>query len=333
MNYIFPPKLTKDTYIALVAPADSVAGVMSDKQIQAGIDYLENKGYKVLKGKSLGEKAVGHTASIQACVDDIHEMFEREDVGCIMAFWGGFNSNRLLESLDYDLIKNNPKIFIGYSDITALTAAITTKTGLVTFSGPGGISFVKPEPFDYTWEYFEKMCIEGGETDIVSSQEYADDLYFLREGDDDHRIKQKNEGLKVFREGVAEGRVVAGNLQTLLVLSGTEYQANMKDTIIFLEEDETCTPALFDRFMTQARQIGWFDDAAGLVVGRFTEQSGFTKEDSLEMVLERVLDGKDMPVMYNADFGHSDPMFTIAHGGEVRIDTKEKIISFKQAVS
>lgn len=102
-----------------------------------------------------------------------------------MAFWGRFNTNQLLDQLDYELIKKNPKIFIGYSDVTALTTAITTKTGLITFSGPGVISFAKPEPFDYTWDYFEKMCIKPQEDIIIEpSKEYSDDLYFLRKDND-----------------------------------------------------------------------------------------------------------------------------------------------------
>src|SRR3989344_6199993 len=209
MNFkkILPAKLGKNKSIGVVAPADPVAGVCQKDMIQRGYEYLKKKGFSVVEGKSVKELTQKHIAgSVSLRINDIHDFVKREDIGCIMAFWGGFNTNQLLDRLDYDLIKANPKIFIGYSDVTALTTAITTKTGLVTFSGPGVISFAKPEPFEYTWEYFEKMCVNPeNKLAVKSSPDFADDLYFLRK-DNDHRIKKKNEGIKVFKNGKAKGR-------------------------------------------------------------------------------------------------------------------------------
>ena len=216
--------------------------------------------------------------------------------------------------------------------MTALTTAITIKTGLITFSGPGVISFAKPEPFDYTWDYFEKMCIKPQEDIIIEpSKEYADDLYFLRR-DNDHRIRKANEGINVFNQGNAVGEVVAGNLQTLLVLNGTEYFPDLTGKILFVEEDETSTPAHVDRFICQCKQLGWFNKIAGLVFGRFTEQSSFSPEDPFEDILKEYFSDAQFPVLYNADFGHSDPLITIPNGGIAEINTKEKRITFKKAV-
>lgn len=331
---VLPPRLKKGSGIGIIAPADPVKNIHPDEIIQRGYDYLKNKGFKVIESKSAQESTHKHTAgSIELRVNDIHEFIKNDKVGCIMAYWGGFNTNQLLDYLDYDLIKNNPKIIIGYSDITALTTAITTKTGLVTFSGPSVISFAKPEPFDYTWKYFEKMCIEPQkELAYKASPDYADDLYFLRD-DNDYRIKQTNDGLKIFKDGDARGEIVVGNLQTLLVLVGTEYLPDMKDKILFIEEDETSTPAHFDRFLMQCRQIGWLDKIKGLVIGRFTEHSKFDKDDSLEELLKIYFEDVGFPVLYNMDFGHSDPMITIPHGGVVSINSHKKEIIFEQAVS
>lgn len=329
---ILPPRLNKTKKIGVIAPADPVRGVCSDDIIQRGYKYLNEKGFTVEEGESvkiLTRKHIAGTASLR--INDIHDFVQREDIGCIMAFWGGFNSNQLLDHLNYDLIKKNPKIFIGYSDVTALTTAITTKTGLITFSGPGVISFAKPEPFDYTWEYFEKMCVNpNDEVVIKSSLNYADDLYFLRE-DKDHRIKKENEGVKVFNKGKAKGEIVAGNLQTLLVLNGTEYLPDMRGKILFVEEDETSTPAHVDRFLCQCEQLGWFQKIAGLVFGRFTEQSQFSAEDPFEDLLKQYLSGASYPILYNADFGHSDPMITIPNGGICLIDDEK--ITLNKAVS
>lgn len=330
---ILPPKLSKDKLIGIIAPADPVAGVCPGETIDRGYVYLKNKGFSVVEGRSVKLLTQKHTAgSASLRVEDIHDMVKRDDVGCIMAFWGGFNTNQLLNKLDYDLIKKNPKIFIGYSDVTALTTAITAKTGLVTFSGPGVISFAKPEPFEYTWKYFEKMCIDPQDDLLIeASPDYADDLYFLRE-DDDHRIKKNNDGIKMFAPGKAEGEILAGNLQTLLLLHGTEYLPEVSGKILFIEEDETSTPAHVDRFIYQCKQLGWFDKIAGLVIGRFTEQSGFSPEDSFEDILKEHLSNAKFPVLFNVDFGHSDPLITIPNGGTATIDSDEKKIIFYRSV-
>lgn len=330
---ILPPRLDKSKLIGIIAPADPVAGICQENVIQQGYSYLKNKGFSIVEGRSVKLLTKKHTAgSPNLRIEDIHDFVKRKDVGCIMAFWGGFNTNQLLDGLDYDLIKANPKIFIGYSDVTALTTAITTKTGLVTFSGPGAISFAKPEPFEYTWDHFKKMCINPQENlTIESSHDYADDLYFLRP-DNDHRIKKANDGIKVFSNGKASGEIIAGNLQTILILNGTQYLSDMTDKILFIEEDETSTPAHVDRFLCQCKQLGWFDKIAGLVFGRFTEQSSFSSEDSLEDILKEYFSNTKFPILYNVDFGHSDPLITIPNGGIASIDTKKKQIKFQQAV-
>jgi muramoyltetrapeptide carboxypeptidase len=327
-----PPRLENGKKIGIIAPADPVRGVCPEETIQRGYEYLRSKGFPVVEGESVKVLTQLHTAgAISLRANDIHEFFQREDIGCIMAFWGGFNSNQLLDHLDYELIGANPKIIIGYSDVTALTTAITTKTGLVTFSGPGVISFAKPDPFEYTWDYFRKICLDPQENlTIEVSHEYADDLFFLRK-DSNHRIIKHNEGLKVFIDAEAKGEVIAGNLQTLLVLSGTEYLPDMTGKVLFVEEDETSTPSHVDRFICQCKQLGWFNKLAGLVFGRFTEQSQFSSEDSFESLLKEYLSQSKFPVLYNADFGHSDPMFTIPNGGGCSI--RGNRISFEQSVS
>lgn len=129
---ILPPSLKIRQKIGIIAPADPVAGMCSVKDIKRGYEYLASKGFFIIEGNSVKDIAKKHIAgSIQLRVNDFHNFIKNDEVGCIMAFWGGFNSNQLLDYLDYNLIKKNPKIIIGYSDMTAITTAITTKTGLV----------------------------------------------------------------------------------------------------------------------------------------------------------------------------------------------------------
>lgn len=325
---ILPPKLEKNKKIGVIAPADPVRNICSEDVIQRGYKYLSSKGFTVEEGESVKIKTKKHIAGpISLRINDIHKFVKRKDIGAIMAFWGGFNSNQLLDHLNYDLIKKNPKIFIGYSDVTALTTAITKKTGLITFSGPGVISFAKPDPFDYTWDYFKKTCIDPvSQIAIKPSPTYADDQYFLRE-DDNHRIKKDNEGIKVFNESKAEGEIVAGHLQTLLLLNDTEYFPDLNGKIIFVEEDESSTPAHVDRFLCQCKQLGWFEKVNGVVFGRFTEQSKFSTKNSFKNLLQKYLSHASFPVLYNVDFGHSDPMITIPNGGICKINNKQIIFS------
>jgi len=155
-------------------------------------------------------------------------------------------------------------------------------------------------------------------------------FYFLRK-DDNHRIKKDNDGIKIFVKGKTKGEIIAGNLQTLLVLNDTDYFPDITRKILFIEEDETSTPAHVDRFICQCKQLGWFKKIAGLVFGRFTEHSQFSSEDSFKDILkEYFLDAK-FPVLYNADFGHSDPIITIPNGGMCVIDGNR--IIFNRAVS
>jgi len=221
MAYIFPKSLKFGDTIAVISPSSPVT--LNSAAVNKGLEYLRDKGFKVVdytqKKGGFSQRSIKEKASI------VNKLFANKSIAAIMAFWGGLTSNQVLDYLDFSIIKKNPKIVIGYSDITALTSAITAKTGLITFSGPGLISFIKPEPFDYTWEYFEKVCMIGKPFVVSPSKTFADDQYFLRK-DSNHRIIQKNVGWKVFSSGKANGRIVAGNLQTLLVLTKTPIGFN-----------------------------------------------------------------------------------------------------------
>lgn len=332
MKNLLAPRLSRKKSIGIIAPATPVAGILSEKFIERGYNYLREKGYSVVVGESVKKNASRSYNSIELRVNDIHEFIKNDRIGCIMSYWGGLNSNQLLEHLDYGLIRNNPKIIIGFSDMTAITTAITKKAGLVTFSGPVCLSFSKPDPFDYTWNYFESVCINGNDNiKIIPSLEYTDDLFYLRK-DDNYRIMKKNYGIKSFNGGKAEGTVVVGNTQTLLALSGTDFMPEVFGSILFLEDDETCNPALVSRFFQQFKHIGWFEKISGIVIGRFTEQSKFTNDNSLDKLLKEYFKKVDFSIMYNVDFGHSDPIITIPNGGHASIDAEKKEIVFKRSV-
>lgn len=325
---IFPQGLKKGDYIGIFASSSPVS--LDSQQIKKGYEYIEKRGLKIVEGKNLYKES-GHTAgSIKDRVESIHGLFKDKRVAALMSFWGGHNSNELLDHLDFNLIKRNPKIFIGYSDTTVLSTAINRITGLITFSGPALISFIKPEPFEYTWDNFLKMTTGREKIKVTDSDYYADDLYFQRKNSN-HRILKKNSGLKVFSKGKAKGTVVGGNLQSLLALAGTKYFPELKNSVLFLEEAEDASVAMIYRFLTQLRQHKEIDKVRAIVFGRFMEHSGF-KKGEVEKMLRQIFSNLDIPILYDADFGHSDPVFTIPVGSKCEIDTSKKSIVFSKAV-
>ena len=159
---------------------------------------------------------------------------------------------------------------------------------------------------------------------IAASVSFSDNAWYTN----DQMIFQINPGLSVYRKGRAKGIAIGGNTGTLLLLAGTEFWPNLSGKILFLEEDESENPKTVERLFTHLRQIGAFRKLAGLVVGRFPSVVGFKANDSFEMILDDALVGYDFPVITGADFGHTDPLFTIPIGINCEIDTDPVRIEF-----
>jgi muramoyltetrapeptide carboxypeptidase LdcA involved in peptidoglycan recycling len=286
-------------------------------------DFLISCGVEVYEHPSCRYDKDGYLAgTVDDRVRAIHDLFLDKTVDVVMSFWGGLNSNQLLKKIDYELIQKNYKPIIGYSDTTALLLAIQKMTGKTTYLGPAGITFLKPEPVKYSYEYFRRLVINREtRVEIIDAPEYADDAYFLRsEPDNLYRHVVKNPGRSIYREGIAEGRIVAGNLQTFFMLVGTTFFPNIKKSILFLEEDESISREYLHRYLTHLSQLPDFPYIRGIVFGRLCEQSRITDEQ-LCKIFDDVFEGMNIPIIYNMNFGHSDPMFTIPIGGNAKLDT------------
>lgn len=247
-----------------------------------------------------------------------------------MSFWGGFNTHQVLEYLDYDLIKKNPKVLIGYSDTTNLLSAITHKSGLITFNGPAVITFAKPVVPDETIVCFRNLIMSNESHYTYSfSTSYSDNQWWI----EDKMEFTSNAGLRTFRKGKAEGQIVGGNIGTLLLLAGTPYWPQMKGKILFIEDDEAENPKTLDRYFTQLRQMGVYNQINGMVIGRFPRCVGLHEKDSLNMILEDALKGYKFPVITEFDMGHTDPIMTIPIGAKVSIDASKKSISLLENVT
>lgn len=302
------------------------------KQEARTYDFLTRNGMEVYEHPVCIKNIDGYLAgSATDRVDALHELFVDSSVDIIMSFWGGLNTNQILPKLNYDLIYSNYKPIIGYSDTTALLLAIWEKTKKITYLGPSGITFLKPEPLQYTYDYFQRTVIKKESLiKIVDSPIYADDEYFMRPSPHNkYRIHKKNNGRAIYREGYAQGRIIAGNLQTIAVLAGTEFFPDLSGSILFLEEAETAGISEVRRFMTQLSQQPNFSYVAGIVFGLFCEKSNINHEAFLH-ILDDIFGKMEIPIFYNVNFGHTDPMFTIPIGGTAILDTNKNIINILQ---
>lgn len=318
---MIPFKLKKGDEIRVVATSRSLA-IISKNSIQLAINRLGGLGFKVTFGKNVNERDEFGSSSIKSRVEDIHDAFRDRNVKGILSVVGGYNVNQILNYLDYDLIKKNPKILCGFSDITALQNAIYKKTGLVTYSGPHFSSFGMAKGFEYYLEYFKKAVIEKGAITINPSQNWSDDAWFI---DQENRNFIKNSGPFIIKEGDAEGTIIGGNLCTLNLLQGTRFMPSLKDKILFIEDDEDSKPENFDRDLQSLIHQSHFSKIKGIVIGRFQKNSEMTKEKLIK-IIEDKMDLDHIPIIADADFGHSQPIITFPIGGKVKILARGKEI-------
>jgi muramoyltetrapeptide carboxypeptidase len=266
-------------------------------------------------GKHIEEIDDFASSSIESRIEDLHDAFLDTNVKGILTVIGGFNSNQLLREIDWSIIQSNPKVFCGFSDITALSNAMLAKTGLVTYSGVHYSTFGMEEYFEYSYEYFKKCLFDNDVIRIESSKEWTDDVWFMNQH---NRSPIVNKGWLVINKGVAEGRIVGGNLCTLNLLQGTEFMPDLNESVLFIEDDEETNPVNFDRDLVSLIQQPGFSGVKGIVIGRFQLVSKVS-DDLLIQIIKSKKELKNIPVIANVDFGHTNPIVTYPIGGTVSI--------------
>lgn len=300
----FPNQLSKGDTVAIIAPSSPV----TNEEADLCRDLVENMGYKVKMGKTVYRSIHGYSAGTgQEKADDLHQMFADREVKAIWCIRGGDTSAHMVDKIDYELIRNHPKIFVGYSDVTNLHVNFNQKCDLVTFHGP----MVKSNMLD-DFDNFTKRSFEAALT-------MEDELILENpEGVDFH----------VMVEGQAEGTIVGGNLALLTSMIGTPYEVDTKGKILFIEDIGESVRRL-DRMMHQLKYSNKLQDAAGIIVGDFADCPN--KDDENYTVIEMlkdVLSDYKKPVMYNIQSGHCFPMSTIPFGVTCTMDTTSKRIKF-----
>lgn len=315
---IFPKKLVVGDEIRIIAPSRSLAIISEQLRTIANKRFSEF-GFRLSFGKHAEEKDDFASSSIESRIEDFRNAFRDKNVKAIITVIGGFNSNQLLKYLDWDLIKNNPKIFCGYSDITALNNAIFAKTGLVSYSGPNYSTFGQELYLDYTLEYFKKCLLSDEPFEIMSSENWSDDLWYK---DQKNRNLIRNDGFLIINEGEATGTIIGANLCTMNLLQGTEFFPDLTESVLFIEDDEESLPHTFDRDLQSLIHLPDFKNVKGIAIGRFQKASKITNEVLIKIIkTKKELD--HVPVIANIDFGHTDPKITFPIGGEARLVIKE----------
>jgi muramoyltetrapeptide carboxypeptidase len=309
-NKIIKPKRLKagDT-VAVIAPASGVSEQTFDQSLQ----NLSGLGFKTKVGRfARGGKGFLSGTDTER-LRDLHWAFQDSEVDAVWCVRGGYGTSRLLPKVNYGLIKRNPKILVGFSDITALLLAVFQKTGLVTFHGPVGASKFT----DYTKNHILNTLMRprsGYEIKLPDVPEGENpDLY----------------NAIILNGGKCRGQLIGGNLSLIAALNGTPY--GLKDTngkILFLE-DVSEAPYRVDRMLTQMRQTIDMRSLAGIALGVFTRTENDLDSPSQSMieVLRDRLGGLGIPVIYGLAFGHIRNQFTLPYGIRAELDTSDSTLT------
>ena len=299
---IKPPALKPNATIGIVSPSSW----MDESDLKIAISVFENKGYHMLLGESVFSKDNTYAGTAEIRANDINGMFANPDIDAIICARGGYGANRVLPLLDYDLIKSNPKIFIGYSDITAFLTSITQTTGLVTFHGPMLSSFNKGM-VEYNFDLMEKTLF-GNESVTISPPPELQ--------------------ARVLKPGKAEGPIWGGNMCLLINRLGTEDQLDTDGAILFIEDVDEYLYA-FDRMLVHMKEAGMFDNIKALIIGELLDMKDYDDPfgKSTDEIVIDVCGDLNIPIISNFPCGHGIFQATIPISVPVQLDAKTDIPS------
>lgn len=291
-----PCKLRKGDTIGVIAPSGIIRDCDLDK-INESVKLLEDYGFKILFAKNCYENDWGYSASARKRADDINEMFSNKEVKAIIAATGGYNSSSVFDYLNYEMIKDNPKILCGFSDTTSIENFISSKCNVVTYSSTTLKSMTSWET-DYGFKQFIKKFVDG-----------------------DNNLFEKDEECFVINDGIAVGELIGGNLSLITRLCSGAYKIDFDNKILFIEElINECPPeSVCEKFFI-LKQNGVLDKISGLWIGNYDG------EVPMEKIIFDVLDNNPkFPIIKSENFGHIDKKMVIPIGIKARIDTSKDI--------
>jgi len=294
---IRPKPLKIGDKIGLIGASSPV----KQERIESSIKAMEDLGFEVTLGESCRGCHGFLSGSDELRAKDINDMFEDKSIKGIFAIRGGYGASRLLDMLDYNMIKKNPKVFAGYSDVTALHSVFNERCKFITFHTPMASTEFYKGTDDYTMNYFKKNIFSDEPLGILKNPD--------------------GQEIKTLVPGKAKGKLVGGNLSLVVSSMGTPYELDTKGKILFLEDVDEY-PYKIDRMLLQLKQCGKFKDAAGIILGAWTDCKANEGDNSLTLmeVFEELIKTENKPTIYNLACGHCMPTMSIPLGAIVKIN-------------
>jgi muramoyltetrapeptide carboxypeptidase len=316
VDLIRPKALRPGDTVGIITPSTPV---IDPDRLALAERTLKYFGLRMKMGRNVGKRSPDYRSFVAERLDDLHAMFRDREVSAVFALRGGYGSPQLLDRIDYDLIHRNPKIFLGFSDITALHLAIHKHSRLVTFHGPVVISGFTA----FTQQHFRRALFETTPLGKVTNPPETNEL-------------RPNHTLRTIRPGTASGQLIGGNLSLVVATMGTPYEIETRGKILFIEDvgEEAYS---IDRMLTQLRLAGKLDGAAGLIFG---ECAGCGPGDykpstaspySLGETLDNILGALKIPVLSGLTIGHTSDQLTLPLGVMATLDADGGTLEIKEA--
>jgi len=336
-----PNKLKKGDTIALISPSAGLAPFAMHR-IERAVDFFKKQGFGVKIAKNALRNAGYVSASAVERAQDFNEVFADSEIKCVMATIGGNHSNQILPFIDWNCVRGNPKIFVGYSDITVLHIALASQANLQTYYGPCAMTQFgeNPQVFDYTWEYFKKALFdlnEEREINVKASDFFCEDAslnWFKKEDLKKSRETRQNKGWIWWRDGKAKGAIAGGCVPSINHLLGTKYWNDPKGSIFFIDIpegisiDKGLAVSEVDSYLADLANAGIFENIAGLIIGKPYRYS--TKDlDLLKTIIMGYAKNNNYPILAGVNIGHVDPIITIPYGAPAIFDSDTNLFSFR----
>lgn len=309
MTIVIPKSLKKGDTVALI----SASGATPPERLQPAIDAVEKLGFNVVVGETCHARHGYLAGSDELRAKELNEMFANPKIDGIFSIRGGYGATKILPMLDLETIKQNPKVFAGYSDVTALHIVMNQQCNFVTYHTPmPSTEFIREKMDDYTWKYF---------INSVTNTQWSD--YQL--------ANPPGEEMVTVFPGTATGQLVGGNLTLVVASLGTPYEIDLQGKILFLEDVEENEQRI-DRMLTQLQLTGKLEGLAGILLGGWTDcgpPDPKHPENSLrlETIVDEILTPLNIPILMNVTCGHVLPTMSLPLGKTVKVDATAKTIT------
>jgi muramoyltetrapeptide carboxypeptidase len=337
LQLTIPSKLEPGDKVMLISPSSGLAGLVPHR-VKRAVEALNNLGLEAVIAPNALVTGDYTAGTIAERVADIHLAFSDKSVKGVIAMIGGNHSAQLLKYIDWKLVKNNPKIFMGYSDLTVLHYALMTQAGLATYYSVCALTQLAefPSMHEFTLYYLKnQVCTHPSDNFSLKPAEFYTDevLNWFTKADTKRPRNTNPSNWRWLKEGSSSGLILGGSLISLFHLIGTKYWINPQNAIFFLDIPpgnglgNSLPIDMIDALLTDLDNMNLFDQISGLIFSKAPHGNLEYEEKVIELI-KKFTHSKDYPVVYGVELGHTDPLATIRLGQRVKVDSKLNAILF-----